>query len=173
MTDDLRRLIPECVFLNAVIIDCAVKTDAFAECQTSLLKKVGYRNPDGYHYKNPAFLAGFLYCLIVVPHETWDLPKDHDIYQQLESKELLSLFEIKIRDKKYPDSPMYGLIYHLRNAVAHAHFSIDQSQAFTFWDKLPLKEAPLNWQVWISNPNLMTFLNGVAHVFLPNDPLRR
>ena len=61
--------------------------------------------------------------------------------------------------------------HRLRNAIAHARYSIDESQAFAFWDRRKPNEAPF-WEASISNKDLMTFLSKVAHLvsFLRDDP---
>jgi hypothetical protein len=171
---NFRKEIPARAFLNAAIIDRLVETDAFAECQQNALTKAGFASDIQYQYKNPAFIAGLLYCLIVVPKEIWISTKDDPVYQQLENKGLLTLFKINRKGKDYDNAPMYNLIHRLRNAVAHADFSIDQSQAFTFWDQREKDNPPL-WEAWISNEDLMRFLSKLAQVvvFLQDDPLRQ
>ena len=64
---DFRAEIPARALINAAVIDRAVETEAFEKCVRSVLAK-GWFAPD-LQYKNPAFIAGFLYCLIVVPRE--------------------------------------------------------------------------------------------------------
>ena len=170
---NFRRDIPVYAFLNAVIIDHVLETSTFVECQHSVLGKAGFAPDLQYQFKNPAFIAGLLYSLIVVPKEIWISSEDDPIYQQLQNKGLLENWRIKLKDKDYDKAPMYWLIHRLRNAVAHANFSIDQAQAFSFWDGK--KGGPRRWEAWISNADLMSFLSKLARVvvYLRDDPLRQ
>ena len=170
---NFRREIPSRAFLNAAIIDRAVQTEAFAESARLALTGAGFAPDLQYQFKNPAFIAGLLYCLIVVPKEIWISAKDDPVYRRLEEKGLLALFKVNLKHKDYDKAPMYYLIHRLRNAVAHARFSIDASQAFKFWDQ-PEKDAQRSWEASISNEHLMCFLSKLAQVivFLQDDPLR-
>jgi HEPN pEK499 p136 len=171
-TTDFRPDIPLRAFINTIVIDRAVETDAFAKCVREVLLDFGYAAEMEYQFKNPAYIAGLLYCLIVVSKEIWLTSKDDQVYKKLEELRLVDLFEIKLHDASFDKHPSYELIRHLRNAVAHARFSIDGTQAFKFWDHPNGK--PRVWEAWISNPNLMRFLSRIAHLVMPlrSDPTR-
>jgi hypothetical protein len=158
---DYRNEIPLRALLNAAIIDRAVETAEFEECVRTVLKLAG--SMGSYQFKNPAFIAGFLYCVIVVPKEIWLSSEDNPIYQKLHDEKVVDLFEIKLKDPEYDTKPTYFLIHRLRNAIAHANFEIDQSQAFTFKDRKRKGDPPF-WVAWVSNANLFRFLNSLAHV---------
>lgn len=168
---DFRSEIPVCAFINAIVIDRAVMTDFFSDCIRDVMTEAGFKS-DRYVFKNPAFIAGLLYCLVVVPKEIWLASKDDLVYKQLEEKRLRHLFKVTIGSKEQSSNPTFEFIRHLRNSVAHANFLIDHSQAFTFWDS-PKGETRV-WEASVSNPNLMKFLTELAHVvvFLRDDPKR-
>jgi len=158
---DYRNEIPLRALLNAAIIDRAVETAEFERCVRDVLTLAGATNE--YQFKNPAFIAGFLYCVIVVPKEIWIASKDNPLYQKLHSEGVVDLFEIKLTDDEYDSNPTYFLIHRLRNAIAHANFEIDRNQAFTFKDRRRKGDPPF-WVAWVSNANLFRFLNKLSHV---------
>jgi HEPN pEK499 p136 len=162
---DFSAEIPLRAYVNAIIIDRAVETDAFEKCVRGALVELGYARDYPYQFKNPAYIVSFLYCLIVVSKEIWLTSKDDQIYKKIEEKKLVDLFVVKVRDQSLDDHPSYELIRHLRNAVAHARFSVDQSQSFVFWDH-PNKK-PRSWEAYISNKNLFIFLSEIARLVGP------
>ena len=69
-----------------------------------------------------------LYCAVVVPREILDLPANHALYCELETTELLKLFEIR----RPNPCDAFALIRGLRHAVAHALFEITVDKAEVF-----------------------------------------
>lgn len=153
---DFRAEIPTRSFINALIIEEAVKTKSFQDCVRSTLSKVRLPIRE-YQFVNPAHLVGLLYCLVVVPKEIWLLPQNHILYRKLKEAGLLELFDFPIRDITFDSDPVYYLIHRLRNAVAHANFSIDESQAFEFWDTTAKGKTP-HWKASVSSANLLQFV---------------
>jgi hypothetical protein len=172
---DFREDIPVYSFINAAIIDRALESDTFKDCVRATLNEAGFASGTQYQFKNPAFVCGLLYALILVPKEIW-LGVQHDVvYRRLGEEEgLVELFEARISNRPSNQTPIYYLIHRLRNSIAHANFSVDETQAFTFWDKLK-KTTPKIWEVHIRNQDLLKFLTKVAHVvvFLRDDATRK
>jgi hypothetical protein len=129
-----RQEIPSWAFINAQIIQKAVRTGALVS--SVRIVEAGYKmKPGSLAYAREAHLVSLLYCLIVVPKEVWLLSQNHSVYGNIEKEWLLSLFTIQLPGHRFPTHPVYYLIYHLRNAVAHAHFSIEDDGRFAFWDR--------------------------------------
>jgi hypothetical protein len=65
-----------------------------------------------------------------VPREHLDLPCNHEFYRFFEDKGILTLFNIT-----QPQSiDTYKLIQCIRNSVAHALFSIEQTNGVIYYD---------------------------------------
>ena len=158
---NFRDEIPLRALLNAAIIDRAVETNTFKQCVGEVLALAGSPGAE-YQFKNPAFIVGFLYCVIVVPKEIWISSPEDAVYKRLEAEKVVELFDVRLKDDGFDNQPAFFLIHRLRNAIAHANFEIDQSQAFVFRDRRE-KGSPHFWEAWVSNANLFRFLNGVAH----------
>ena len=167
MVSDFREAIPTSAFLNALIIERVVRTDVFAGCARDVLAEASHSDTElQYEFINPAYIVGLLYCLIVVPKETWILTNHDPIYKRLQDDGLQALFKIKMtgyKEGNSDDPPMHYLIARLRNAVAHTHYSIDQFQAWTFWDQ-KTSSSPRFWEASIPNKDLSVFLSKLAHV---------
>jgi hypothetical protein len=58
----------------------------------------------------------------------------------------------------------FGLIHHVRNAVAHARFSIGDDERFTFWDQRNEASAPY-FRASCSFESLGEFLLEVGRLF--------
>lgn len=154
---DFRGEIPTRSFINALIVEAAVETNDFNECVQRTISKIRLPIAD-YQFINPAHLAGLLYCLVVVPKEIWLLPENHILYTRLEEEaQVLDLFDITLKDEKFESNPVYYLMLGLRNAIAHANFSIDESQAFHFWDARPGRQA--HWKASIQSSHLLRLMN--------------
>jgi hypothetical protein len=110
---------------------------------------------------NSAYLVSLLYCLIVVPRELWLKDTENPSIANLDSSSVLGLFSITIRPIKFDASPVLALLRHLRNALAHARFSIDKSGNFIFWDQ-ENERSPRNFQAAISTQDLEAFLSSVG-----------
>jgi hypothetical protein len=68
MSNHLSSEIPLRAFLNAGIIDRVVGTLAFEEAVREVMTLLGYGSYK-YEFKNPAYILGMLYGLVVVPFE--------------------------------------------------------------------------------------------------------
>lgn len=164
-----RNEIPLRALLNAAIVDRAVQTTQFEECVREVLTLAGSQGAE-YQFKNPAFICGLLYCLIVVPKEVWISSEADPVYRKLESESVVDLFDIRLKDHAFDTKPTYFLLHRLRNAIAHANFEVDQSQAFLFRDRKD-KAAAHFWEAWVSNANLFRFLNSVSHALEETYPM--
>jgi len=158
---NFRDEIPLRALLNSAIIDRVVESSTFKQAVGEVLTLAGSPGLE-YQFKNPAFIAGFLYCVIAVPKEIWISSPEDPVYRRLEASKVVDLFDIRIKDIGFDSHPAYFLIHRLRNAIAHANFEIDQSQAFVFRDRRG-KGGSDFWEAWVSNANLFRFLNEVAH----------
>ncbi len=171
---DLQHEIPKRAFINAQIIQEArdkpdfirsiKKVISSPQCSTQGLAE--------YQYENPAYIASLLYCLIVVPKELWANPKNNDsLYARIEEHHPENLFRTVIHDNenKMGLTPTRLVIYHLRNAVAHARYSVDNHMGFTFWDQ-KCEHCPPYWKVEIDPDKLMTFLSEIGAI-LANEGL--
>jgi hypothetical protein len=88
------------------------------------------------------------------------------VYVQIERDKLVDLITIEQhRNCKAAGTPALDIIRHMRNATAHARFTIDQSQGFKFWDQ-QRENTPIYWRASASNPELMAFLNGVGKIVM-------
>ena len=132
---DVRSEIPALAFINAQIIQEAAHAGVLDE-PTRRVESM-YRLPGGsLRVMNPAYLLGLLYCLIVVPKEFWLQDKAHPVFAQIDQDWLLGLVSVQRKTSSFDENPCYRLLRHLRNAVAHVHFTIDEGE-FTFWDHGP------------------------------------
>lgn len=168
-SENYRHEIPIRSFVNAKVIDYAVEDDSFLRCQRRALDDFGCDQSMEYQFKNPAYIAGMLYCLVVVPKELWLQPQNHQVYNILQQNSVVELFEIINKDKRFDQDPTYYLIHHLRNSVAHASFRVNQSQDFVFTDSRN-KNGPVDWEARITNKNLFVFLSKIGQ---QSDELRK
>jgi hypothetical protein len=167
---DFRTEIPIRAFVNGMIIDRAEGTDDFQECVRRVLLEFCNAPDIDYQFKNPAYVAGILYCLIVVPKELWRLEENDAVYKKLTQERIVDHFKLIRKDSKFDSHPTYYLIHRLRNAVAHADFSIDRLQNFVFRDRPNAMTEP-NWVARISGNELMKVLSKLGHVM--GDLLKR
>jgi len=158
---NFRDEIPLRALLNAAIIDRVVETSTFKQGVGEVLTLAGSPGAE-YQFKNPAFIVGFLYCVIVVPKEIWISSPEDTVYKRLEAEKVVDLFDIRLKDNAFDSHPAYFLIHRLRNAIAHANFDVDQSQSFVFRDRRERSGSHF-WEAWVSNANLFRFLNVLAH----------
>lgn len=132
---DSRSEIPALAFINAQIIQEAESSGMLTE-PTRRVENL-YQLPAGsLRVMNPAHLLGLLYCLIVVPKEYWVHDKTHPIVATIDTEKLLRLVSVSLKSSAFEANPGYALLRHLRNAVAHVRFAIDDGN-FTFWDQSP------------------------------------
>jgi len=173
---DLRHEIPARAFINAQIIQEARDTPDFVRSIQKVISSPQYsvQGLAEYQYENPAHVASLLYCLIVVPRELRANPRSSDsLYTRIEEHQPEGLF-LTIKpdnENKRCWHPTRLFINHLRNAVAHARYSVDSNMRFTFWDQKNEK-APIDWKVEIDADKLMIFLSKIGAI-LANEGLKR
>lgn len=162
---DHRKEIPTWSLINAKVIEKAVHTDDFAHCVREIegMIKVAPGSLKNV-FPNSAHMISLLYCLIVVPKEVWLLSENHAIYANIDKNWLLSLFSVEMAEDRFSSHPVYYLIHHLRNAVAHARFSISDDERFTFWDQLR-EGTPPYFRASVSFVSLGEFLVKVGRLF--------
>jgi hypothetical protein len=160
MTDH-RKEIPAWAFINAQIAQLAVHTEDFRRCVRRVEEQYGLHSGALNNFISPAYLASLLYCLIVVPKEVWVLSENHDIYSKIDKAWLLTVFAIDKADEQFGTHPVYYLLRHLRNAVAHVHFSVEDDGRFVFWDQKSKDSSPY-FRASISSEALGEFLSKVG-----------
>jgi hypothetical protein len=169
MSNHLCFEIPLRAYLNAGIIDRVVGTPAFEEAAREVMTLVGYGSYK-YDFKNPAYVLGMLYGLVVVPFEHNFSDPGHPVYEQLRSYKggVASLFKIDISPQENHADTTYWLIKRLRNSISHVRFSISlPKQDFCFWDQRPRAAEPY-WRCRITNEHLFVFLNALGQILAPN-----
>ena len=127
MTDH-RKNIPALAYMNAQVLQQA----ELSKCIESIENK--YDIPKGsFNIINSAYIVSLLYCLIVVPKELFVKEKIVSNISQSESK-ILGYFRNIEKCHDFDSNPIFHLIRHIRNSLAHVKFSIDDNGAFTFTD---------------------------------------
>jgi HEPN pEK499 p136 len=157
---DRRTAIPALAYMNAQVMQHAVQSGQL----TSSMREVErlYTLPkNSLRVINPAYLLSLLYCLIVVPQELWLKQTPPPAIAALDANHVIGLFVISLGTVEINASGVLRLIRHLRNAVAHARFSMEQPGSFTFWDQKG-ENAPKYFQASISEDNLAKFLSLVG-----------
>jgi hypothetical protein len=164
--DDYRNEIPVRAFVNALIIDEILDDPAFASAISRSMAKVGVPEAE-YQFKNPAYLAGLLYCLVVVPKEVWIGSENHPLFLQKLAQDVYRLFNVELCPSDRVGSVHY-LLTSLRNSLSHANFAVNEAQGFVFWDHY--RRQPPHWRASIDNGALMSFISAFGHLA---DRLRR
>ena len=149
-TNDFTDEIPRRAFIDAQVLQLAVASGHVRLSLETVAKQYGLGD---YRLLGPAHAAGLLYCLIVVPRERWWSP---ELLVRLEAHNPLTLFSFSVA----PES-VEQLIRHLRNAVAHADFSVSSTGTFTFNDRRTRSESP-RFVATIELPQLQAFLGVVG-----------
>jgi hypothetical protein len=149
-TSDFTDEIPQRAFIDAQVLQLAVASDHIRHSLEAVSRQY---NLEGYRLLGPAHAAGLLYCLIVVPRELWWSP---ELLARIEVHNPLAFFSFSAT----PES-VEQLIRHLRNAVAHADFSVSSSGTFTFYDRRTRGETP-RFVATIELPQLQVFLSVVG-----------
>lgn len=156
-----RQEIPSWAFINAQIAQQAVHSGDLARSVRSVEVHYGLA-PGSLRFINPAYLVSLLYCLIVVPKEVWLLSENHSVYDQIDRDWLVAIFAVEQDDNgELAKHPVYYLIHHLRNAVAHANFSIEDDGRFKFWDQKK-KTTPVYFRASMSVECLQEFVSKVG-----------
>lgn len=153
---DFRNEIPQRAFINAQVIQDAITS---GDLERVLAKWATHYGMPNYTLLNPAHVASLLYCLIVVPKEIWNPPSNDNVFKQMERTGAMALFTIKQWKPPANENHLRDFLRHLRNAISHAKFSVDENQGFEFWDESNGSET---YRVVISLNNLSVFLSRVG-----------
>ncbi|MCI5157418.1 MAG: hypothetical protein D3906_03080 [Candidatus Electrothrix sp. AUS1_2] len=160
MTDH-RKDIPSWAFINAQIAQEAIRSGDLARSIRSIEDHYGLP-PESFSFINPAYVLSLLYCLIVVPKEIWPIRKDHPVYSEIAKDCLMrDLFKVELSYEQFERHQVYHLIHHLRNAIAHANFSIQDNGRFVFWDQKRKTSAPY-FRASLSKDNLEVFISKIG-----------
>lgn len=156
MPSDLRDEIPAQAYVNAQIIGKLRQTPAFREAKKSVAQHYGLE-PDALESYNLglAHVVGILYCLIVVPNQLLGENLTPEYLHPLKPK---SYFQLREREHNQSEK---DFLRHLRNSIAHAHFSITPDQVFTFWDVDP-KSRQENFRARADLDRLAEFVEKVG-----------
>lgn len=159
---DLRLDVPIRAFINASLQLLLEKGGTFWDAKKQLFSQEVYRKQDmeqqvyGYSLCDHSWAIGLLYCTIVVPKEFLRLPPNHRIYREFDARVATRRFTVVEPSKM--DS--YQFLHCLRNSVAHALFSVTESNGephYTFWtDREPIFRAT------IGHKGLIEFINAVG-----------
>lgn len=157
--EDRRAQIPTMCSVNVSIIDRLSQSKEFVQKCIEVPVELGFGHPDPgepWPFMNPSWAAYMMYCLLVVPKELYQLPKNDPFYADLQKKDVFSNFDVKLQRKSFSDDPQYHFAS-LRNAISHVNYQIDQS-TFNFWDHPPRKPNERHWEVSVEESDLMAFL---------------
>jgi len=118
---------------------------------------------EAWPFFNLSWGAYMMYCLLVVPKELFNLPKDDDFYVRLKNENVMDGFTVKKERHGFQDDPRYHFTS-FRNAVSHVNYSIDSADVFTLWDHLPKKpdKSDWHWEISISHSDMKPFFDKVA-----------
>jgi HEPN pEK499 p136 len=163
LTYDLRLDIPGKAYIASQLISLLERGGTLFEAKKCLFSDAPYsttfKDKDIYQYRihDHSLIISVMYCVIVVPREVLDLPRDHQIYSDFDEQGVIKLFSIS----EPVNCDSYQLIRFLRNSVAHALFSIREesrdSVSYEFWsDRAP------NFRAKIGQSDLMRFLSTVG-----------
>ena len=166
--NNLTQEIPQRAFINAQIVQEAIKTPGF---QKAIKKFERHYSLGKYEFINPAYVVSLLYCLLVVPRELWVKDENHQIYTKLSKSGFVDLFTIEYKENGFNNAPEYNLLRSLRNSISHARFEVDHENNFIFWDKRSENTKPhIKVSISISNLErcLSVFGSMLANLHNPN-----
>jgi hypothetical protein len=151
---DVRMEIPAWATLGHEIIRVAEERTDTERAKAEILSRPEYSQsgitPSSFRLDTqPAQIASLLYCLVVVPKEILDYPKDHFLFRRLDRLSLKDVFQISTYPPGFEEAPSYWLIRVLRNSVAHVLYEFDRFPYGTmhFWtNQPPLWEASISFQ---------------------------
>jgi len=157
--------LPTLAFIEAQIIHRAARTPAFAQIVRAVEREQGMEDGSlGSGVFLESRVAALLYCLIVFPKEMWPFDEKHDVYKRIEERWSVDReTTVTLNDTNFANSRTYGFVYHLRNAVSHANFSMENGR-FEFWDRRNDK-APVNFRASLPIESLQRFLETVGPWF--------
>lgn len=114
---------------------------------------------------NPAYVASLLYCLLVVPRELFIAGDNTTLDANLSARDVTKFFRIHV-DTAGVASRSSQFLRRLRNSVAHANFSVDESMNFKFTDRKP-RASQDEFVITASSTEVMDFLSSIG-AFLAN-----
>ena len=79
-------------------------------------------------------VLSLMYCLVLYPKEFHRFDRGDPIFRKIEDSWSLRGVEVLTPDPKFTNSPCYGFVRRLRNAVAHANISFTET-GVEFWDR--------------------------------------
>ncbi len=157
LMEDRRIQIPTACSVNVAIIDELQQTSLFKQYCVEVPRKGGFKGPESeseWPFMNLSWGAYMMYCLVVVPKELYNLPKDDPFYIDLQKRNVMQYFTITKERKTFDIDPQYHL-NSLRNAISHVNFTIDTNDVFTFWDRR-------HWEARATKKQLENFLRIMA-----------
>lgn len=152
--------------VNVAIISQLSSTDVFRQKCIDVPPMLGVKPPvqgDAWPFFNLSWGAYLMYCLLVVPKELYDLPKDDDFYVGFQNVNVMKDFTIKKERKSFSDDPRYHF-NSIRNAVSHLNYKISTDDILTLWDHPPGKKdkKDWHWEVGIKHKDMLEFLSKIA-----------
>jgi hypothetical protein len=165
--------IPAGAYVEAQVVHHAAKAGDLATSARAVEHEHGL--PDG-SLGNGVFresrVAALLYCLIVLPKEVWDLSSTkHEVFERIGKRwSVKTEASVVLHEKSFWDAPTYQFIRHLRNAVSHANFSMENDQ-FIFWDRRS-SGKPIDFKAVMPIEKMFEFLEVVGSLLanLRNPP---
>jgi hypothetical protein len=110
---------------------------------------------------NLAHVLSLLYCLIVVPKELWATDKFPDALSKIDANWLLGLVSITLKPPDFDQDPVNRFFRHLRNAIAHVRFQVDDRGNFSFWDQKNENATP-HFRARFTQTGLEQFLSRIG-----------
>jgi len=162
LMEDRRIQIPTQCWVNIVIIDRLQQTSLFKQYCVEVPRKGGFKGPESeseWPFMNLSWGAYMMYCLVVVPKELYNLPKDDPFYIDLQKRNVMQYFTITKERETFAKDPRYHL-KKLRNAISHVNFTIDAKNVLTFWDHR--KPNNRHWEARATEKQLLNFLRIMA-----------
>jgi len=154
---NMRNEIPQRAFINAQILQLAEKVNDWGKAVDSIAKSYSLGQ---YEFKNSAYVASLLYCLLVVPKEIWiQKNRCHAVFNKIDHDELKKRIEYT-SPPDFDADFAYNLIHKLRNAVAHANYEVDENMNFEFWNINDGNNE--NFRCKINAENLMWLLSVIG-----------
>jgi hypothetical protein len=154
---NLKTQIPQFAYINAQVLQ-----DLLPSVQDEIDRIATQRYPSlggSYDILNPAYVVSLLYCILVVPHEVWlKKPEENVIQMALGGFSPEKYFVL--RDVSPTDRNAYHFLRRLRNAIAHARFTIEDDWTFEFEDQK--SGQPVDFRVTTSVKELLRFLTDVG-----------
>ena len=162
--EDRRIQIPTQCWVNVAIIDRLQQTSLFKKYCVDVPREAGFQGlgPESeWPFMNLSWGAYMMYCLLVVPKELYNLPKEDPFYTGLQKREVMQYFTISKERETFARNPRYHL-RSFRNAISHVNYEIDANSELTFWDHPPGEPQKRHWEVRATEDHLLEFLRVMA-----------